>query len=283
MSTFCPLPVAPTFADWRGHRIATYRAGTGQPLLLVHSVNAAASAFEMRGPFTGLQDRFTVHAFDLLGFGLSDRPARRYAAEDYIDQIGQMLETIGQPTPIIASTLGAAFAVAAASRWPERVSALVLVCPTGMTLLSRKPGPAAAAAYAFLRSPAGAAIFSALASRPSVRYFLEQQTYGDPARVTPETFDGFYLTAQQPGAMYAPICFVAGLLNCNVTQIFGTLNQPVLIVWGRKAKITRIDQAEPFVQANPRARLEVFDDCAMIVQDERPDEFNSLVADFLGA
>jgi pimeloyl-ACP methyl ester carboxylesterase len=115
-----------------------------------------------------------------------------------------------------------------------------------------------------------------------VSYFLKDQTYADPAKVDEETFNGFYLAAQQPGAMYAPLCFVTGLLNCNISDTFGRLVQPVLIAWGRKAKITSVDQADAFIKRNPRARLEIFDDAGMIVQDEFPDQFNALVRAFVG-
>lgn len=281
MTPFTPLPVEPVFRPWHDYQLATYQAGLGPPVLLVHSINAAASAFEMRKPFLGLQDSFTVHAFDLLGFGRSDRPARPYHAYEYIDQIGMMLQHIGQPTAIIASTLGAAYAIGAATHWPALVRALVLVCPTGISLLSQPPGAAAAITYTLLRGNLGAAIFRALTSRVSMRYFVKQQTYGDPTQVDEETFNGFYLPAHQPGAMHAPISFVAGLLNYNTASAFACLSQPVLIVWGSEAKITTPDQAEGFVKHNPRARLEMFEGCGMIVQDERPDEFNALVREFL--
>jgi pimeloyl-ACP methyl ester carboxylesterase len=281
MSSFQPLPVEPTFTEWNGHRIANYCAGAGDPVLLVHSINAAASAFEMRGPFNGLQDAFHVCAIDLLGFGRSDRPARRYSAEDYIDQVGQTLQRIGKPTVIIGSTLGAAYCIAVAARMPHLVRALVLVCPTGISLLDKPPGPSAAFRYSLLRGPVGEAVFAGLVTRPSMTFFVKHQTYGDPARVSEETFAGFYDAAHQPGASHAPICFVSGLLNCNVKAPFAALTMPILIVWGRKAAITTVDQADDFVKLNPRARLKVFDDCGMIVQDERSDEFNALVKQFL--
>jgi pimeloyl-ACP methyl ester carboxylesterase len=280
-SAFQPLPVEPSFFAWRGHQIASYEAGAGPPVLLIHSINAAASAFEMRGPFAGLQDAFRVQAIDLLGFGRSDRPARRYTPDDYIDLIGDTLRQRGEPTALIASTLGAAYAVAAATRWPALVRALVLVCPTGIELLADPPGSLAAVGYAVLRGPVGAAIYKGLATPPSVRYFLEQQTYADPKNVTPETFEGFYRATQHPGAMYAPICFVSGLLNYNISEEFARLTQPLLIVWGRQAKITKLKQADAFMQRNPRARLEVFDNCGMIVQDECSAAFNQLAAAFL--
>lgn len=275
------LPVAPTRYTWRGHQIASYTAGSGEPLLLVHSINAAASAFEMRGPFIGLQDRYQVHAIDLLGYGNSDRPTRRYRATDYIDLLGEQLARIGKPTTLIASSLGAAYAIVAADRWPEHVRALVLACPTGIGQLTAPPGPVAYAVYQILRSPVGKLIFRALTSRAGTRFFLNQQAYHNPALVTPATHDGFYYTCRRPGAYYAPICFLTGLLNCNSTAAFSRLRQPVLLIWGKQATTTPVSRAAAFQRVNPQAQLAVIDQASLLVQDEQPAEFNRLVDNFL--
>ncbi len=277
------LPVAPTYLDWRGHRLAHYHAGTGCPVLMIHSINAAASAFEMRGPFCGLGPGFDVHALDLLGYGNSDRPARRYTAEDYIDQIGTALAAINAPTVLIGSSLGAAYTVAAAFRWPERVKALVLACPTGMGQLSDPAGPVAWAIYRSLRGPVGQAIFDRLTSRSGTAYFLRKQAYHEPTSVTPATHDGFYLTCRREGAFYAPICFLTGLLNCDIRVSFPRLTQPVMLAWGRQATTTPLSRADDFLAANPRACLEVIDRASMLVQDERPEQFNAAVIAFLKA
>jgi pimeloyl-ACP methyl ester carboxylesterase len=275
------LPVAPSYFDWRGHQVAHYSAGSGRPVLLIHSINAAASAFEMRGPFNGLGEGVEVHAIDLLGYGNSDRPARRYAAEDYIDQIGAALARIGRPTALVASSLGAAYAIAAAARWPERVDALVLVCPTGMGQLTEPAGAVGWAIYRILRGPVGRAIFNRLTSRAGTAYFLRRQAYHDPATVTPETVEGFYVSSSRPGAYYAPICFLTGLLNCDIRASFPSLRQPVMIVWGRQATTTPLQQADTFLAARPGTRLEVLERASMLAQDERPAEFNALVRQFI--
>ncbi len=282
MPQFLPLlPVEPDLRTWRGHQVASYRAGTGRPVLLIHSINAAASAFEMRGPFTGLRDQYAVHAVDLLGYGNSDRPARRYRAEDYIDLLGEQLARIGQPTALVASSLGAAYAIAAADRWPERVNALVLVCPTGIAQLARRPGVGAYVVYQMLRSAFGRLIYRGLTSRAGTRYFLNEQVYHHPASITPETHEGFYQTCRRPGAYYAPICFLTGLLNCDINAAFARLQQPILLVWGKEATTTPVERAAAFQQINPRARLAVIDNTSLLVQDERPEEFCGLVTEFL--
>jgi pimeloyl-ACP methyl ester carboxylesterase len=284
MTTESALPlltVPPERFAWRGHQIASYRAGVGRPTLLVHSINAAASAFEMRGPFAALQSDSEVYAIDLLGYGNSDRPARRYSAEDYIDQIGAQLARIGAPTALVASSLGAAYAVAAADRWPERVRSLVLACPVGISQLARPAGPVAWAIYRVLRGPGGRQIFRWLTSEAGIRYFLGKQAYQDRASLTPDTLASFHAAAQRPGAYYAPICFLTGLLNCDIAAAYARLRQPILLIWGKQATTTPASKAAEFLGANPRARLEVIDRAALLVQDERPAEFARLARDFI--
>lgn len=279
---FNPLPVEPAFFSWRGHRVATYRAGAGRPLLLIHSINAAASAYEMLGPFTGLRDSYRVHALDLLGYGRSDRPARRYYGEDYVDLIGAQLAQIGEPTALIASSLGAAYAVGAAARRPDLVSALVLVCPVGLGQLDWPAGRIAHAFHSLLRGPAGRLLFRLLTTRASIAYFLRQQAYHNPAQITPEVVEAYYQTCRHPNAHYAPVCFLTGLLNYNIAADLPRLTQPILLVWGDQARTTPVRQAQAFQAANPRARLTVIQGCSQLVQEEQPERFNAEVRTFLG-
>jgi pimeloyl-ACP methyl ester carboxylesterase len=276
------LPVEPEFFFWRGHRIALYRNGTGEPLLLIHSINAAASAFEMRKPFSAFADQFEVYALDLLGYGESDRPARRYQASDYIALIIATLERIGRPTTILASSLGAAYAIAAAAARPDLIRALILFCPTGIKQLADPPGPAGHAMYQLLRSPVGHGLFKALTSRASTRYFLQSQAYANPASIDEQTLDGFYRASHEPGAIYAPICFLSGLLNCRIDNEFAQLTQPILLIWGRQATTTPVTQADTFLARNQRAELVVVEQASLLVQDEQPETCQRVIRQFLG-
>ncbi len=281
MSIFNPLPVEPAFLNWRGHQIASYTAGAGPKVLLIHSINAAASAFEMRKPFVQLQDTFHIHAIDLLGYGRSDRPARAYHASDYVELIAHILQQMGSGTTIIASSLSAAYAVRAARQHAELVQALVLVCPAGIEQLAQPPGQSNAIAYRTLRGAAGKLIFAALTTRPAVRFFLEREGYAQRSSITPDTLEGFYQATQHPGARYAPLCFVTGLLNTNIAEDFAALTQPILIVWGRQATTTPVSQADAFLARNPQAKLSVVDNTSLLVQDEQPEVFSGLVREFL--
>ena len=57
--------------SWREGRVRYTTLGDGPPVVLLHGIHAAASAFEMRQVFAPLARHFTVYAVDLLGFGKS--------------------------------------------------------------------------------------------------------------------------------------------------------------------------------------------------------------------
>src|SRR6185503_1197243 len=85
----------------------------GPPLIFIHGVGAGASSFMWRKNFDELARDFRVYAFDLLGFGFSDKPAAAsYSADLYVDLITDFIrEVSGYPVNIIASSLGAAYAI----------------------------------------------------------------------------------------------------------------------------------------------------------------------------
>lgn len=63
------------------------RGGNGRPLVLIHSINAAASSYEMRPLFQHYRGDRPVFALDLPGFGFSARSKIEYTPEIYINAI----------------------------------------------------------------------------------------------------------------------------------------------------------------------------------------------------
>ena len=75
-----------------------YVKGQGKPLLLVHTVNAAASAAEVRPIFDLMSQHRTVYAIDLPGYGTSERSARLYTPRLMTDAILDLSTSYGQKT-----------------------------------------------------------------------------------------------------------------------------------------------------------------------------------------
>src|SRR6267143_3769045 len=112
------------FYNWKHGRVFYKTAGAehaGPPLVFVHGVGAGASSFMWRKNFDELARDFRVFAFDLLGFGFSDKPAvASYSADLYVELITDFIrEVSGCPANVIASSLGASYAIRVADEHPE--------------------------------------------------------------------------------------------------------------------------------------------------------------------
>jgi pimeloyl-ACP methyl ester carboxylesterase len=224
----------------RAGRLGYYVAGNGPPMLLVHSVNAAASAYETKPIYEHAMARHRVWAPDLPGFGTSDRSDRPYERDLFVAAIHDMLDAIAAdagsaPVDALAISLGSEFLVHALIERPDRVRTLALVTPTGF---SRR--------YADMRGPPGSSrevpglhafftfplwsqgIYDLLVSRRGIRYFL-QRTFGSAA-IDEGMVEYDYLTSHQPGAKHAPFAFVAGrLFSRDIQDAYRRLTIPVWV------------------------------------------------------
>ena len=267
---------------WRGHRVAYTRRGSGPPLLLVHGIGISAWSYEWRSNVDALAEAHTVFAIDLLGFGLSDRPATRYSARLYISLLGEFAaQVIGAPAVVIAAHLSAAYAIILGAGDPGRFPALVLVGPTGLVRLHKAPSTGGDLARYAVDSPVlGTAVFNALVSRRALRSHLDR-LYLDGELVTDDLLDAAYATTHQPGAKYAPSAFLSGHLNVDVRRALRRLAQPALVVWGEQSVEPPVEDIRGFRSLRPDLEIAILDPAGSIPHDERPEEFNRVVSAFL--
>jgi pimeloyl-ACP methyl ester carboxylesterase len=278
------LPARPTMWKWRFGNVAVYENGdrSNPPMLLLHGHNAAASAGEWRHPFRLLADRYHIFAPDLLGYGLSSRPDIPYTPDLYIEFIEDILREVVQgPAVVVVSSLTSAYAVEAASSDPDWVTALVLVCPTGVKRLTEQSSSGVVVEKVLALPVVGEGAFHGIASRPSIRYFLENQAYYNKALVTDALVDRYYRTAHVRGAWHAPAAFVSGKLYHDASDAWRTLQQGILLVWGREATITPITDAAAFLALNPRAQLAEVSPAGILPHDEQPQQFANTVLNWL--
>jgi len=294
------LPLPPALAagrreiDGRSGKLSYYVAGKGPPLLLIHSINAAASAFEVRPIFETMQAQRRVYAVDLPGFGFSDRTVRDYNVRLYVDAVQDMLDAIASdrgfdPIDALALSLSAEFLARAAALAPQRLRRLIFVAPTG---LSRPPTVADAGSDVHgTREIAGLLwalqvplwrqrIFDLLVSRASIRYFLGR-AWGSK-HIDEALFRYCFLTAHRPGACNAPYAFVSGrLFSKDVVRLYMSLKMPVLVCRGTRGEFQDMGGLGR-VSALPNWSVQTFDSGAM-PQFERATEFNSALTRFLEA
>jgi len=217
--------------------VATYQMGPddGRRVLLIHGVHAAASAYDVRPLYTALATRgYRVTAFDLPGYGHSERGDRRYDPEMMVDATTTVLEKVVQAqSHVVALSLGSEFAARAALRRPDLVRSLTLISPTGLDASEGGGNPDWIGAL--LRAPiVGQALFDAVASRPSIEYFLDKSFTGE----SDAGYRAFaWASSHQPGARFAPAAFLSGaLFDRNIfDDAYTKIGAPGLVVYDRDA------------------------------------------------
>ena len=268
--------------DWRGHRIAFTKRGSGPPILLIHGIHAAAWSYEWHDNVEQLAQGNTVYTIDLLGFGRSDRPAVRYSARLYISLISDFVhQVIAEPCVLVATSLSGAYAIVLGARDPGRFPAIALIAPTGLVRLNKISGAGGEAGRLAVETPiVGTAMFNGLVSRRSIRYWLEK-TYSDDTIVTDDLVDIYYWTSHQRGARHAPAAFISGNLNIDVRQALRRLTQPTLLIWGEEGSIAPIEEFRGFRGVKPDIELAVLTPAGDLPHDERPGDFNVILSTWL--
>lgn len=246
-------------------------AASPVPLLLVHSVNAAGSAYEMRPLYQHYCADRPVYALDLPGFGFSERSDRRYTPRLMTDSVHVMMSEIARrhgerPIDVIALSLGCEFAVRAASEVPDAVRSVGLISPTGFGHSTPDEAPVGATRamprFHKVLSVLGRSFFDVLTTKASIRYFL-RKTWGSK-EIDEGLAEYDYLTAHQPGAHYAPYAFVSGFLfSKDIQTIYRSLKMPVWMGHGVRGDFTDYAKAALF-KARPNWVIQSFATGALI-------------------
>lgn len=214
-------------------------SGQGTPLVLLHSINAAPSAYEMKPIFEAFHGQRPVYAVDLPGFGFSERSDRLYSALLYQNAVSDFLQdVVGQPADVVSLSLSSEFAAGAAAHDPSLFRSLVMISPTGFNpphvdkiAEHAKQRGTKNQLYAGLAVPLwNRPIYDLVSSRPSIQFFLNKSFEG----LVPEAFvDYAYHTAHQPGAQYAPTYFLSGKLFTPAVRetVYKVIEPPVLVIY----------------------------------------------------
>jgi pimeloyl-ACP methyl ester carboxylesterase len=112
--------------------------GRGRPLVFLHGW--LGSWRYWMPTMDNLSDRFRTYAFDMWGFGDSDRNSQRYSLDAYVAQLDLFMEELGViKASLVGHTMGAAVALLFAERYPDRVDRIMAVStPLAAAAISKR-------------------------------------------------------------------------------------------------------------------------------------------------
>ncbi len=267
-------------ASVNGHRIAYLDEGQGPPLILLHGYGGSMWQWEYQQPLTA---QFRVITPDLIGSGLSDKPAIDYRPEELIDSIRGLMDELGLPTAtLIGNSMGGGVAIGMALTYPERVHRLVLIDGLPDHVRERLVSPLMQRAIN-THAPAWLARFGALLfGNRTMEAVLKEIVY-DHRLVTPLVLDRSNRNRQRAD-MITPLLSLRNSLPLweqHFAPRLKDIRQPTLILWGEHDRLFPPQVGRDLHTTIPHSEFIVIPDAGHIPQWEQPQAVNRHIKEFL--
>lgn len=241
--------------------------GTGPALLLIHGLGSCKEDWEaQREPFA---QGYRVISFDMRGHGASDKPAGHYSIAQFAADAAGLLRALGIDTAhVVGISLGGAVAFQLALDHPELVKTLTIVnSGPDATVRTFKEKLAVwmrryvvrRKGMAKLASLIGPHLFPRPEHRAVRERFIERTARNDPLAYL-QAFDA--------------------LIGWNVAERVGAIACPVLAI-AADQDYTPLSMKEAYVARIPGARLAVVADARHALPMEKPEQFNTVLKNFL--
>jgi pimeloyl-ACP methyl ester carboxylesterase len=247
-SRFIPLP------DGSEAHLEILGAPGKPTVVLLHG--AMSSVQSWSGWIPSLSTSYRVIAIDLPGHGLTGKTgAGDYSRTGMVTFVHSILGALGEKhVALVGHSMGGGVAAEYAERYPEEVSALVLVDSAGIHIAGRIDTEAARLA----RNPVSRVVLPWIMPRWELARVLRKM-FGDPTKVTDAFVDRMCELERFPGNRAGLIGhYLAPSDDALVEAGLPALNMPVLIEWGGLDTVQPRAAAEVFRRQIPDARLVVY-------------------------
>ncbi|KAF5020238.1 hypothetical protein F66182_7755 [Fusarium sp. NRRL 66182] len=276
-------PVATENALIHGNRLAYGVFGTGKPVVLLHGT--PSSSLIWRNIVPKLVDvGFKVHLFDLLGFGLSERPWNPAVDTSMTGQVSileGLLEFWGlEKAHIIAHDIGGGIAQRFSVFSPERVLSLTLIDVVSFDSYPSKRTKQ--------QMQNGLEVLMKTDSDDHRAHFKEWllSAVKNPEKLEQSSLNTYldYISGPigQPSLFAHQVRHYDPKHTLEVAPRLGELEKlPVQLIWGANDAWQVVDWAHKLHDAIPRSELAIVEDAGHFSIEDQPEKISELLITFL--
>ena len=295
------MPVQPDhrYAELEGCRIHYVTRGEGKPIVFMHGF--PQFWFLWRRQLEDLGTDHAVHALDMRGYNLSDKPqdVEAYRMRHLLGDLKGLVEELGiAPFTLVGHDWGGIVSWAFALKYPELLERFVIIdSPPPFTWnrdLRESPKQREAVNYMLELSKASPEPEQMLAAGDFAMLdrMLERIGSSD-ARLTDEERAAYHEAWAQPGALTGGLNYYRAAQMGEQVAAGGVAEEyeakirsmrievPTLVIWGERDPALLVGLTRGLEQWIPDLRLEVLPGAGHWVPYERPDEVNRLIRDFV--
>jgi len=247
-------------------------------LILIHGYTSSTYVWHTVAPVFA-EKGFHVLAVDLLGFGFSDKPSWfDYSIASQARMIERLMDRLGiGRATLVGSSYGGAVASSLALDYAERVEKLVLVDAVINDDVKNNSILKLAAI------PVVGEILSPflLDSKTFLKHRMRNTMAPENHHlITPDRIESVRRPLNAANAHRSVLATARAWDAGRVEEDAHLINQPTLIVWGKRDTITPIRDGEKLHESILNSRFVIFKNCGHLPQEEAANGFADVVSDF---
>ena len=243
-------------------------------VVLVHGFGATIE--EWLGVIPALKnDGYRVLALDLLGHGWSGRPPGDYSIPAQANRVLALASQRGMDEfAIVGHSWGSAVTMATAIAAPKRIKRIALY--NGMYYEDQKP-----LIFDWAKTPGLGELIYGVFYPDRQDEKLSFAFYDPEKHVTEKMVEDVERVLSWPGTLAASLATIRAMRYAELQKRYPTVQQPVLLMWGREDNVTPLTYGERLLQQLPDARLVVYPRCGHLPMVEVPGPTNHQLLRFL--
>ncbi|MDJ0573067.1 MAG: alpha/beta fold hydrolase [Pleurocapsa sp. MO_192.B19] len=258
------------------------------PIIFIHGFGASIEHW--RNNIPAIAQNHTVYALDLLGFGASRKADVEYSAALWTEQVHDFWRTfIGTPVILVGNSIGSLVCLNATATYPEMVKGLVMLSLPDVSvredMLPPLVRPLVTTIENLVASPLLIKNILKIVRRPNFIRRWAGVAYPNKEAVTDELVEILSSPAYDEGSEQTLVCLSRSVRKASfaksVRDLLPNVTIPMLLIWGLQDKMIPPKQARAIAELNPLLKLIELENAGHCPHDEYPDQFNSLLLDWL--
>ena len=249
----------------------------GQAIFLIHGSNSSLQTWEPLVALLG--EKYRLISLDLFGHGLTGpNPTGAYDADTNIAAAVRVLDAVGVDQAYwVGNSMGGWLTWRAGLSVPERTAGLALIDASGAQV--EEKGQVYLGAR-LAQSWIGQMLLPEITPRFLVKSSLEESV-ARPERLSEELVDRYWELLRFPGNRQASLDRARTPRQPEKWADVGSLEMPVLLLWGEQDKVVPASHAKAFSSAIPETKLIIYPDVGHLPMEETPEQVARDIDDWI--
>nr|WP_321222023.1 alpha/beta hydrolase [uncultured Psychroserpens sp.] len=233
--------------------------GEGTPIIVLHGLMGGLSNFDaVTNYFSEKGYKVIIPELPIYTMSLLKTNVKSFAKylHDFIEYKGF------EDVILLGNSLGGHIGLYHTKLYPKKVRALIITGSSGLYESAMGGGYTKRGDYEVIKKKA-------------------QDVFYDPAVATKTIVDEVYETVNDRNKLIKTLAIAKSAIRHNMAKDLPNMKLPVCIIWGKNDTVTPPEVATEFNELLPNSELFWIDKCGHAAMMEHPEEFNTILNDWL--